>query len=131
METAVRRPPMSILLRKQLSDRAFHLELDQSFQFDRVFHRKLTNEIVNEAVYAQAHRLRLGQTTLLHVEDLFGADLADAGFVLHGVARSADSDRRISVGAAGRVDQKRVALGCVLAVFEVLRAVNQTSISRA
>src|ERR1700736_2201822 len=132
METAVRRPPMSILFtEKKLSDRAFHLELDQSFQFDRVFHRKLANEIVNKAVYAQAHRLRFAQTSLLHVEDLVRADLTDAGFVLNGVARSADSDRWVGVGAAGRVDQKRVALGVVLAVFEMLRDVNKTAISRA
>src|ERR1700736_5288467 len=106
METAVRRPPMSILFtEKKLSDRAFHLELDQSFQFDRVFHRKLADEIVNKAVHAQAHRLGFAQTSLLHVEDLFGADLTDARFMLHGVASSADGNGRISVGPAGRVDQ--------------------------
>src|ERR1700736_143763 len=132
METAVRRPPMSILFtEKKLSDRAFHLELDQSFQFDRVFHRKLADEVVNEAVYAQAHRLRLAQAALLHVEDLFGADLTDAGFVLYGVARSADSNRRIGVGAAGRVDQECVALGVVLAMLQVLGHMHEAAISRA
>src|ERR1700730_7601797 len=39
-------------LKKKLSDRAFHLELDQPFQFYRIFHRKLANEVVNKAVYA-------------------------------------------------------------------------------
>src|SRR5207302_7892255 len=95
-------------LRKKLSDRAFHLEFDQSFQLDRVFHRKLADEIVNKAVYAQAHRLRFAQASLLHVEDLFGADLTDARFVLHGVARSTDSDRRISIGPRRRINQKCV-----------------------
>src|SRR5438477_2059059 len=122
---------MSISFTGKLSDRALHLELDQAFQLDRIFHRKLADEIVDEAVDAQAHRLRFGQTALLHVENLFGADLTDAGFVLHGVAGAADSDRWISVGPAGRVDQERVALGVVFAILEVLRDVNQTSISRA
>src|ERR1700687_890276 len=112
METAVPQTAgSSKYWRKKLSDRAFHLELDQSFQFDRVFHRKLTNEVVNKAVHAQAHRLRFGQTALLHVKDLFGADLADARFVLHRVAGAADSDCRISVGAAGGVAPQSVARG--------------------
>src|SRR2546429_6054225 len=66
---------------RQLSDRAFHLQLDQAFELDAVFHGELADEIVDESVYAQAHSLRFAQTALLHVEDLFGADLADAGFV--------------------------------------------------
>src|SRR3989440_7551906 len=105
----------------ELSDRAFHLELDQTFQLDRILHRELANEIVHKSVYAQTHRLRFAQTALLHVENLFGADLADTGFVLNRVASAADSDRRIRVGARRRIDQQRVAFGVVLAVLEMLR----------
>src|SRR5205807_9998455 len=78
---------------RNLADRAFHLKLDQALELDAVFHRELPDEIVHETVYAQAHRLRLGQTALLHVKNLLGADLADARFVLNGVARAAHCDR--------------------------------------
>jgi len=111
-----------------LSDRAFHLELDQAFQLDRVFHRKLADEIVDEPVHTQAHRLGFGQTALLHVKDLFGADLADAGLMLHGIAGPADGDCGVGVGQTGRIDQERITLGVVLAMLEMLRHVNKSSI---
>src|SRR3954467_11303326 len=98
--TAVRDRRYSKFVRpKSLPDRAFHLELDQPFELDAVFHRKLAHEIVNETVHAQAHRLRLAQTSLLHVKNLFGANLAHTGFVLHGVTGAAYGYRRISVRA--------------------------------
>src|SRR5438128_9407215 len=75
---------------RQLADRAFHLELDQALELDGVFHRELADEIVDETVDTQAHGLRFAQAALLHVEDLLGADLADAGLVLDGVARAED-----------------------------------------
>ena len=84
---------------KKLSNRAFHLELDQAFQFDAIFHRELADEIVYESVNAQTHGLGFAQTTLLHVKNLLGADLADARFVLHGVAGPAHRDCRIGIGA--------------------------------
>ena len=116
---------------RNLSDRTFHLKLDQALELDAVFHRELADEIVDESVDAQAHGLRFAQAALLHVENLLGADLADTRFVLHGVAGAAHGDRRISVGAAGRVDEQRVALGVVLATLEMLRHVNQAAISGA
>src|SRR6266705_6032738 len=100
-----------------LPDRAFHLQLDQPLELYAVFHRELAHEIVDEPVHAQAHRLRLAQAALLHVKNLFRAHLANAGFVLHGVAGAAHSYGRISVGAAGRVDEEGVALGVVLAIL--------------
>src|SRR4051812_33837575 len=56
-------------LRHSLSDRAFHLELDQTLQLDAVFHGELADQVVNESVHAQAHGLRLTQPALLHVEN--------------------------------------------------------------
>src|SRR5713101_4921533 len=88
-----------------LPDRAFHLQLDQPFELDAVFHGELAHEFVDEPIYAQAHRLRLAQTALLHVENLLGANLADAGFVLHGVTSPTHGDRGISVRARRRVDE--------------------------
>ena len=102
---------------KPLPDRAFHLELDQPFELDAVFHGELAHEIIHEPIHAQTHRLRLAQTSLLHVENLLRADLADTGFVLYGVSGAAHGDRRISVCAGRRVDKQRVALGIVLAIL--------------
>src|SRR3954453_2781636 len=84
---------------ESLPDGAFHLELDQSFKLDTVFHGELADEIVDETIHAQAHRLRLAQTSLLHVKNLFCANLADTGFVLHGVAGSSNRNCRVSVGS--------------------------------
>jgi len=102
---------------KRLPDRAFHLELDQPFELDAVFHGKLAHEVIHEPIYTQTHRLRLAETALLHVENLVRANLADAGFVLHGVTSPAYGDCRIGVRARRRVDQQRVALGIVLAIL--------------
>src|ERR1043166_2376869 len=108
--TAVRNRRTGNWLPRRLADGAFHLQLDQPFQLDAVFHGELAYEIVDEPVHAQAHRLRLTETALLHIEDLLGTDLADAGFVLNGVTSAAHRDRRISVRARCRVDEQRVAL---------------------
>ena len=51
--------------------------------------------------------------------------------MLHGIAGAADGDRGIGVGAAVGVDQKRVALGVVLAILEMLRHVDEAAISGA
>src|SRR4249919_1368730 len=93
---------------KPLPDRAFHLQLDQPFELDAVFHGELADEIVDKTVYAQTHRLRLAEAALLHVENLLRAHLADTGFVLHGIAGAAHGDSRIRVGSRRRVDEKRV-----------------------
>src|SRR5438046_4826898 len=86
-----------------LSDRTFHLKLDQALELDAVFHREVADEIVHEPVDAQAHGLRFAQAALLHVENLLGAHLADTCFVLHGIAGAAHGDSRVSIRAAGRV----------------------------
>src|SRR5881227_2492435 len=83
--------------RATLPDRAFHLQLDQALELDAVFHRELPHEIVDEAVHTQAHCLRFGEAALLHVENLFRADLADAGFVLNGIACATHGDGWIGV----------------------------------
>src|SRR4030095_11601691 len=114
---------------RNLSDRTFHLKLDQALELDAVFHREVADEIVHEPVDAQAHGLRFAYAPLLHVENLLGAHLADTCFVLHGIAGAAHGDSRVSIRAAGRVDKKRVALGVVLAILEMLRPVNQTAVS--
>src|SRR5216110_2595790 len=95
----------------ELADRAFHFELDQTLELDRILHRKLADEIVNKSVHAQAHGLRFTQAALLHVKDLLGRNLRHACFMLHRVAGAADADRGVSIGAGSGVDEKGVALG--------------------
>src|SRR5438132_7911991 len=34
-----------------LPDRTFHLEIDQTLQFDAIFHRKLAHQIVDKSIY--------------------------------------------------------------------------------
>src|SRR5437762_3401855 len=104
-----------------LADRAFHFELDQTLELDRILHRKLADEIVNKSVNAQAHGLRFTQAALLHVKDLLGRNLRHAGLVLNGIAGAADRDRGVSICARGGVDKKHVAVGVVVAILEMLR----------
>src|SRR5881227_2437001 len=120
-----------LVRRKRLPHRAFHLQLDQPFELDAVFHGELADEIVDETVHAQTHGLRLAETALLHVENLLRAYLADAGFVLNSVAGAAHGDSRIRVRSRRRVDEKRVALGVVLAILQMFRHVDQSAVSGA
>ena len=103
--------------RTELADRAFHFELDQTLELDRIFHRKLADQIVDESVHAQAHGLCFTEAALLHVKDLLRGNLRHAGFVLNGIARAADGDGGIGVSARGGTNQKRVALGIVFAIL--------------
>ena len=41
-----------------LAYRTLHLEVDQSLQFDAIFHGELTYQIVNKSIYRQTHCLR-------------------------------------------------------------------------
>src|SRR5438067_12397141 len=86
-----------------LADRAFHLKLDQALELDAVFHWELPDKIVHKPVHAQTHRLRFGQSALLHVENLLRAHLADACLWLNRVVASTDGDRRMTVGVAGGI----------------------------
>src|SRR5881392_2631658 len=120
-----------LVRRKRLSDRAFHLQLDQPLELDAVFHRELADEIVNETVHTQTHGLRLTETALLHVKNLLRAHLADTGFVLNGIACATHGDSRIRVRSRRRVDEKRVALGVVFTMLEMLWHVDQAAVSGA
>ena len=115
--------------RTELADRAFHFQLDQPFELDRILHRKLANEVVNESIHAQAHGLRFTEAALLHVKDLLRGNLRHASFMLNGIARAADGDGGIGVSARGGINEKRVALGIVFAILEMFRHVNQSTIS--
>jgi len=91
----------------------------------------LADKIVNKSVHAKAHGLRFTQAALLHVKNLLGRHLRDAGFVLNRIAGAADGDGGIGVGARRRVDKKGISLGVVLAILEMLGHVDKSAISGA
>lgn len=109
---------------ERLPDAVLHLQVDEAFQFDAVFHREFLHEVVDKAVDGQAHGFGFTEAALHEVEDLIGADLADAGFVLGAVLIATDADGGVGVGVAVAVDEQGIALGVVFAALEVLRDVN-------
>jgi pimeloyl-ACP methyl ester carboxylesterase len=40
-----------------LAYRTLHLEVDESLEFDAIFHRKLAYQVIHKAIYRQTHRL--------------------------------------------------------------------------
>src|SRR3954447_21730112 len=91
------------------ANRALHLELDQPVELDRVLHRQLFGDRLDEAVDDHLRSLLLVEAAALQVEELLVADLpggrllADVGVVL------VDADRRVGVRARVLVEEQRVA----------------------
>src|SRR3954452_20670243 len=88
---------------------ALHLQLDQPVHLDRVLHRELLDDRLDEAVDDQLARLLLGEAAAHQVEELLLADLGDRGLVADVDVVLADADRRVGVGARVLVEQQRVA----------------------
>jgi len=129
---AVRRPPFAL----EISGESYPTEPSISSSIRRLSStlysignwrtRSLTNPFTLKLIACASV-----SPALLHVENLLRAHLADAGFVLNGVAGTAHGDCRVGIGATGRVNQERVALGVILAILEMLRHVHQTAVSGA
>src|SRR6185436_5146714 len=64
-----------------LADSAFHVELDQTRQLDRVLHRQRLGDRLDEAVDDHRGRLLLREPAAAQVEELVVADLRDRGLV--------------------------------------------------
>src|SRR3954463_10397318 len=60
---------------------ALHLELDEAVHLDRVLHRELLDDRLDEAVDDQLAGLLLGEPARHQVEELLLADLRDARLV--------------------------------------------------
>src|SRR5215208_7869629 len=90
-----------------LANGPLHLELDQAVHLDRVLHRQLLRDRLDEAVDDQLRRLLLGDPVGLEVEDLLLADLRDGRLVADVDVVLADADRRIGVRARVLVEQER------------------------
>src|SRR3954469_16054277 len=88
-----------------LANRALHLELDQAVHLDRVLHRQLLDDRLDEAVDDQLRGLLLGNAVRLEVEELLVADLRDRGLVADVDVVLGDSDGGVGVRARGLVEQ--------------------------
>src|SRR3954470_5089540 len=113
-----------------LSDRAFHLQLDEPVELEGVLHRQLARDRLDEPAHDHRHRLVLGQAAAHEVEELVLADLADRRLVPHLHVVLADVDVWVGVGAADRVDQERVALDGALAVVAAGLHLDEAAVRR-
>src|SRR5690606_15346207 len=97
-------------LAANLTNRSFHLQLDEPVQFQRVLHRQLASDGLDEAAHDHRHGLVLVQAAAHQVEELVLADLGHGRLVAELRVVLADVVVGVGVGAADRVDQQRVAL---------------------
>src|SRR4051794_10657108 len=106
-----------------LANRALHLQLDQPVHLDRVLHRELLHDRLDEAVHDQLAGLLLGDAVRHQVVELLVAYLRDGGLVAHVHVVLADADRRVGVRARVLVEQQRIAddlrLGAVSALGDL------------
>src|SRR5579862_9026951 len=66
---------------KWLTDRAFHLKLDEAVEFDGIFHRQFLGDRLDETVDDHGIGVVLAQTAAHEVEQLLLTDLRDGGLV--------------------------------------------------
>ena len=92
-----------------LANRTLHLQLDQPVHLDRVLHRQLLDDRLDEAVDDQLRGLLLGDAVGHQVEELLVSDLRDGRLVADVDVVLADPDRRVGVRARVLVEQQRVA----------------------
>src|SRR5438477_8564939 len=90
----------SEMRRGSLADGAFHLELHQAVELDRVLHRELAGDGLDEAVDDHCRSFHFGQPSAHQVEELVLADLADGGLVGERRSLLLHLDVRVRVGTA-------------------------------
>src|SRR5262245_44780838 len=113
------------------ADRAFHLQLDEAVELDRVLHRPLLREGLDEAVDDEERRLLLREPAALEVEELLLADLADGRLVLDGDLVLVDLHRRVGVRAGLLVEEERVALDVDLAARSAVVDLHEPAVAAA
>src|SRR3954471_6915761 len=87
-----------------LANGALHLELDEAVHLDRVLHRKLLDDRLDEPVDDQLAGLLLGDPARHQVEELLLADLRHARLVADVHVVLADADRRVRVRARALIE---------------------------
>src|SRR5919197_3065466 len=81
-----------------LANGALHLELDEAVHLDRVLHRQLLDDRLDEAVDDQLRGLLLRDAARHQVEELLLADLGDRRLVADVDVVLADANGRVGVG---------------------------------
>src|SRR5680860_1585290 len=88
---------------------SLHLQLDQPVELDRVLHRQLFGDRLDEAVDDHLRGLLLVEPAALQVEELLVADFGDRRLVADVGVVLVDADRRVGVRARVLVEEQRVA----------------------
>src|SRR4051812_29744862 len=114
-----------------LPNRALHLQLDQPVHLDRVLHRELLDDRLDEAVDDELACLLLADAVRHQVEELLVADLGNGGLVADVHVVLADADRRVRVRARLLVEQQRVAHDLRLRSVGSLRHLEQAAVRGA
>src|SRR3954453_9850452 len=114
-----------------LANRALHLQLDEAVHLDRVLHRQLLDDRLDEAVDDQLRRLLLREPVGHEVEELLLADLRDRRLVADVDVVLADADRRVGVRAALLVEEERVADDLRLRAVRALGDLEQAAVRGA
>src|SRR5215203_570076 len=122
------KPCSSICSFDPLTDRAFHLQLDQAVQLDGVLERQLLGYRLDKAVDDHRYGLFLGEPAAHEVEELVFADLGDCCLVLGVDLLLLDLDVRICVRTRVLVQQERVALDPALGVVAALVHLQEPSV---
>src|SRR5664280_3630536 len=115
----------------RLANGALHFQLDETVELDRVLHRQLLDERLDETVDDHEARLVVHDSAGAQVEELLVADLGDARLVLDPDLVLVDLHRGVGVGAGGVADQERVALHGGLAAVSALADLDQAAVRRA
>src|SRR5215207_9021407 len=108
------------MLTSYLTDRAFHLKLDQAVQLDGVLQRKLLRNGLDKTVDDHSDGLLLGEPAAHEVEELVLPDLGDGCLVLGVDLLLLDLDVRIRIRPRVLIQQERVALDPALGVVAAL-----------
>src|SRR4051812_31063039 len=93
---------------RNLTDRAFHLELYQAVQLDSVLERELLGDRLDKAVDDHRHGLLLRESATHEVEELVFPDLRDCRLVLGVDLFLLDLDVRIGVRPRLLIQEQRV-----------------------
>src|SRR5947207_15721393 len=90
-----------------LADRAFHAELDEAGELDRVLHRERLHDRLDEAVDDHRGRLLLGEPAAAQIEELVVADLRDRRLVADARVLLLDLHVRVRVATRLLVEDQR------------------------
>src|SRR5581483_5299274 len=113
-----------------LPDSAFHLQLDQAVELQRVLHRQFLGDRLDEPAHHHRHGLVLGEAAAPQIDELVLAELRYRRLVPHLDVVLADVDVGIRIAAADRIDQQRIAFHARAGTVGTLVDLNETAVGR-